>query len=255
MVIEHVMEQHEPVDFASFLLGVGQDSADDWRTTYEVRRGTGKPLDLAAVRSAEETWIQSPTKTAWLKELSHRDPPRSWRYRDRVLQDWRAASMQSRQFRAMRKIAFFEMKTFLITAETAALLQRSMIKQLSHRDQKVATERMRSIAFPIGVEKIHVTCLPLPSRIKGFPSLSSVGIVTHGQKDNSYVRERAAICREAPCQFKDVMSQCGVPISRLKISIQIYRTAEVDRWEAMEEILSREVYPLLRTRARLLSLR
>ena len=76
----------------------------------------------------------------------------------------------------------------------------------------------------------------------------------HGEKNNSDLTERAAICGEAPSQFKDVISQCGVPISRLKISIQFHRTTEVSRWEIMEGILWREVYPLLRTRARLLGL-
>lgn len=248
------MEQHEPVDFDSFLLGVGQISADDRQTASEVLRGTGKRLELAAGLSAEWTSVQSRGKTAWLKLPSQRVPTPSWRYKDRALQDWRAASMQSRQFRAMGKIAFFEMKSFLITAETAKLLQRSIIKQLSRRDQKMATERMRSIAFPIGADVIHIACLPLPSRIKGFPSLSRVCFVIHGQKGNSCLKEWEAICRETPGQFKDVISQCGVPISRLKISIQIHRTAEVNRWEAMEGILSRKVYPLLRTRAKLLSL-
>ena len=118
MVIEHVMEQHEPVDFDSFLLVAGQVSPDDWRTTSEVPRGTGKLLELAAALNTEWTSIQSRGKTVWLKVPSHRDPPQ---YRDRVLQDWRAASMQSRQSRAMGKIAFFEMKSFLITAETAKI--------------------------------------------------------------------------------------------------------------------------------------
>ena len=246
------MAQHEPVDFDSFLLDVGQDSADTRRT--EVRKTTGKPLDGAAALSAEETSLQGRIETACLKSPSYRDHLASRRCRDRALQDWRAASMPYRHFRAMGKIAFFEMKSFLITAETAALLQGAMIKQLCRWDQKMATERLKSVAFPIEVGAMHVTCLRLPSRIKGFPSLSRVGLVIHGQPDNSCLWERDAICREAPCQLKDVISQFGIAISRLEISIQLHRSAEVDRWEVLERMLSRGVYPLLQVRARLLSL-
>ena len=243
------MEQQEPVDFDTFLRGVSQDSADDRRTASEALRGPGEPLDLAAALSAEETATQSRINPFWTK-----DPPISWRYRDRTLRDWRAASIPSRQFRAMGKFAFFKMKTFLFTAETAALLQRSMLRQLSRQDQKMAAERIRSIVFPIAVERIHISCLPLPTRIKGFPSLTSVCFAVHGRLDNTDLKEKGVICREIPSEFQNVMSQFGIPTSRPEISLEIHRTAGIVTWRDMEGRLSREVYPLLRTRARLLRL-
>lgn len=249
------MDQQEPVDFESFLQDIGQHSIK-YGPSLSGLTGPNEPLNLAALlNSAEETSARSLAVTACIKSACHIYEHLSSCYRERILQDWRIASMESNQFRATGKIAFFEMKTFLITAETAALLQKSAITQfgqqdqLSQRDQRIATVRMRSIVFAMkeGISPAHF--IPLPTQIKGFPSLSRVILVIHGQLSCYGFKKKGSIYREV-LDLENIMSLIGVPTSTLTFSLQIHTTAKTN----VEERLSREVFPLLRTRARLLGL-
>lgn len=223
-IIEYVMQDDEPVDFAAFLASVEQANRVLWIRS-QTARSRNPPTMPGVPLVCSELWRRSRS----LQLKSH-------------LRDWNIACIHSQQFRAMGKIAFWEMKTFLMSVPEAGLLQHSIFRHLSHRDQEMAAQRIRVITFPM--EEISASILRgLCKQIRGFPRLSQLTL-SFGWSfgpDDEY--DRTVEAKPAPYWVKEMMSSYGVEAQEMSVSLQIHSNPLNATWENLAKLLMRMVFP------------
>ena len=233
-IIEYVMQDDEPVDFAAFLASVRQAN----RVLFLRRmndRSPHQPVNWDSLQThamlqgvplvQSELWRRS--RSLHLK--SH-------------LRDWKIACIHSQHFRAMGKIAFWEMKTFLMSVTEAKLLRKSRIRPLSSRDQKIAAQRIRAITLPM--EEISASILKgVCKQIRHFPRLGRLTLSLGWSLGPDDEYDGTAETRHAPYWVNEMMCSYGVEALRMSVSLQIHSNPLNATWENLTKFLMRMVFP------------
>ncbi|MDI1490517.1 MAG: hypothetical protein OHK93_001721 [Ramalina farinacea] len=234
-IVEYVMQDDEPVDFAAFLASVEQANRVVWIRRIH-KRSLHQPVN----------WDSLPPQ-AMLQgvPLVQSD---LWR-RSRSLQlkshlrDWSIACIHSQQFKAMGKIAFWEMKTFLMTVPEAKQLRKSRIRPLSLRDQSVAAERIWNITMPL--EELSASILKgLCKQIRGFPRLSQLTFSLGWSLGPDDEYDGTLKTRPAPYWVNELMSSYGVEAAgKMSVSLQIHSNPLNATWENLARFLMMLRFP------------
>ena len=228
------MQDDEPVDFAAFLASVEQANRVLWiRRIHD--RSLPQPVNWNSLQA--QAMLQGVPLVQ--SELWRRS--RSLQLKNH-LRDWNIACIHSQQFRAMGKIAFWEMKTFLMTVPEARLLRKSRIRQLSLQDQRIAAERIWNITIPL--EEISASILKsLCKQIRGFPRLSQLTLSLGWSLGPDDEYERTAETKPAPYWVNEMMSSYGVEAQEMSVSLQIHSNPRNATWESLTKFLMRMVFP------------